>query len=379
MNTIFGFPNVIGYGRGYKVSRKPLKRIKNFINRMKGKKAVIFFVEKKVPKDLLPANAVIPDTHDGIETDVIEVGEIKLMQSIPHRQKHRPLVGGISAMWKGGTAGTLGAIVFKNGKPHLLSNEHVFFPHWQGAKKGDSVVQPSPYDWSQAAPSEEVGKITYDSKIRFWSQAQNEWNDFDAHLVPLQEGIPYESLKQLTIGSFNPEPKEHIVGMEVQRDGRTNGYRRAKVLATDVVASIWIDKDKNLLALFRNQVFYSNKEYSFVNGGDSGSLVLDMGKNPVGLIFAASSEVAIGTPIKSVQNALGFTFEDLPRSGYLAICKDPLWVISEGKYKALYNVRVRKAPALSSPIVGTVKRGETVEIVEMAGENDGWLWGKIVL
>lgn len=368
--------NVNAYGLGYKKSRSVYKKIKNFLNRIRGKKALIYFVEKKVPKEELAPADLIPERMGNMETDVVEIGELHLMQGLPHRQKYRPLVAGISGMWERGTAGTIGAVVFKNGAPHILTNEHIAHPYWQGAKQGDVFMQPSPYD-NTIHTDVRVGIIKYPPLIKFATPENPAYNDFDAHLVPLDAGIPYEPLKQLTIGDYNPEPKEHFAGMEVQRDGRTNGYKKGRVLATNVVAQVWMDKQKGLLANFKNQVFYENKDFVFVNGGDSGTLVIDTQKNPVGLIFAASNTVAIGTPIKNIMSGLQFTFSPPINEGYIALCENALVSFPKGEYITRVMLNLRSQPNLKGKVLTTLPAGTKVEAVEFLQEADGWFWAKV--
>ena len=54
------------------------------------------------------------------------------------------------------------------------------------------------------------------------------------------------------------------------------------------------------MALFRNQILTTN----ISQGGDSGSLVLDMKKRAVGLLFAGSEAVTVLNPISEVLKLL---------------------------------------------------------------------------
>ena len=123
---------VVGVGLGRKITGGKQVR----------KKAIIVLVEKKKPLYTLEEKDKIPKKIEGKLSDVLEVGILEPM----HKKKHRPLVGGCSAAWYRLTACTAGVKVYKNRKPYLLQNAHCGFPFWNGAKKGDAVLNPSPSD-----------------------------------------------------------------------------------------------------------------------------------------------------------------------------------------------------------------------------------------
>ena len=67
----------------------------------------------------------------------------------------------------------------------------------------------------------------------------------------------------------------------------------------DTSATVKVDYD-NQTALFRGQILTTNMS----QGGDSGSLVLDMKARAVGLLFAGSEQVTIINPINEVLRLL---------------------------------------------------------------------------
>ena len=67
----------------------------------------------------------------------------------------------------------------------------------------------------------------------------------------------------------------------------------------DASASVKVNYD-NQTALFRDQILTTNMS----QGGDSGSLVLDMKARAVGLLFAGSEQVTILNPINEVLRLL---------------------------------------------------------------------------
>ena len=133
--------NVIGVGRGNKWTR----------GEDTGKEALIILLNKKQPKDELQRNEIIAKRIDGILTDVIEVGDIRLLAE-GRTGSCRPATPGISMGHYKVSAGTFGALVYdrETGEPLILSNNHVLANQSNGndnrAAKGDAILQPGLYD-----------------------------------------------------------------------------------------------------------------------------------------------------------------------------------------------------------------------------------------
>ena len=81
-------------------------------------------------------------------TDVKEIG--KLAPEIA--KKSKPLQSGFSVGHVRSTAGTLGAIVKRDGKLYLLSNCHVL-ARSGNATAGDQIVYPGPADGGRFPPT----------------------------------------------------------------------------------------------------------------------------------------------------------------------------------------------------------------------------------
>jgi hypothetical protein len=265
-----------------------------------GEPAIVILVEKKKDLAELLADDVIPREIDGIKTDVIEIGEINI---ITQREKHRPLFGGISALWERGTSGTLGAIVYKDKKAYGLSNTHCFNPHWLGAKQGDEIRQPSPMD--KGKNKDMIGVSDQYQEIVFGGAN----NPFDAALVKIDKDINVKDNFQSVTG-VTGTPSDVLIGNMVKKTGRTTGYTESQVLLTN--ATITVNFGLNRIATFTGQTILENTNNKFVQGGDSGSLVLDKDNNPVGLIFAASRTVAMMSPIKPILKTFGVSFNKEP-------------------------------------------------------------------
>ena len=127
--------NVVGVGVGIKLTR----------GEDTGKKAIIVFVQKKLPESDIFRTEVLPEKIDGLETDVVEIGTVKLLG---RTDRMRPTQPGVSIGHYKSTAGTLGAIVkdLKTGEKLILSNNHVLANATNGrdgrSQLGDPILQP---------------------------------------------------------------------------------------------------------------------------------------------------------------------------------------------------------------------------------------------
>lgn len=133
-------PNVCGVGVGYKY--KDLKRTKQ--------PALIIFVEEKTKLENLSRGEKIPKKIDGLETDVIEIGKVRLLGA--RQERRRPAQPGISIGHYKITAGTFGAVVkdAESGEALILSNNHILANATNGkdgrAEIGDPILQPGGCD-----------------------------------------------------------------------------------------------------------------------------------------------------------------------------------------------------------------------------------------
>jgi len=75
-----------------------------------GREAVVVCVSKKEPLDKLKKEDIVPKEVDGIETDVVETGEIKAL-GLDRTDRHRPAPGGVSIGHQSGATGTFGMVV----------------------------------------------------------------------------------------------------------------------------------------------------------------------------------------------------------------------------------------------------------------------------
>lgn len=259
---------------------------KNVLGTGMGEHGIIVLVSKKEPKEALSKYDLVPSSVDGYETHVIEVGEV--VPAIANRSKHRPLIGGISCMAEGGTACTLGAIVYKGKKPYLLQNAHCGMQFPVGTK----IMQPSPMDGGK----EPVAEISERTEIK-----KDGGNGIDAMIGETSEEA--QALMQADLGKVSGTPTGVQVGDIIRKSGRTTGFTHMKVVATNVTINV---NFRTFIARFVGQIMTQGTQA--VQGGDSGSLSFK-GNQPAGLIFAASPEYQFHNPIQEVLDHFGVSFE----------------------------------------------------------------------
>ena len=291
--------NVVGVGIGEKISG----------GFSQDRLCLKIYVEKKLSAKKLTKKELIPQEIARIETDVEEVGKIvaqvvrhfdsvqcgELVEPLRSPQgnagRYRPAPGGVSLGHYQITAGTLGCLVKdkKSGKVLILSNNHVL-ANSNKAKKGDPILQPGPYDGGKK-PKDIIGYLEKWIEIGFGKEA----NLIDSALArPKNAGDVRPEI--MLIGSPQGVAKAKL-GMPIQKSGRTTGYTTGKV--KDISATVKVNYD-NKTALFRGQILTTNMS----QGGDSGSLALDMKQRAIGLLFAGSEQVTILNPINEVLRLL---------------------------------------------------------------------------
>ena len=98
------------------------------------------------------------------------------------------------------------------------------------------------------------------------------------------------------------KPVAAVVGMKVEKTGRTTGYTSGTV--QDVSADVKIGYDLGTLT-FTDQIIIVGGRKSFSDAGDSGSLIVEQkSKRPVGLLFGGSDTHTIANHIEDVLEQL---------------------------------------------------------------------------
>lgn len=320
---LLAYNHVVGLGYGNKKKR----------GKKTGEKAIIILVDKKLPADKIKKKDIVPQSMGDYRTDVIEIGEIKFLQL--RTKKMRPVQPGVSIGHYRISAGTLGAIVRDNetDEPLLLSNNHVLANISNGhdgrAIVGDPILQPGVYD-DGSNPDDIIGRLERFIPLKRSSgepecsvaiAAQRLFNLL-LHLIKpgynmafLKEGtsnlVDCAVAKPDLIKDVNPEileignvkgVKEPEVDMRIKKSGRTSGLTLGKVVATEATVEVKISEAES--ALFDDQ--FVTEPLS--KAGDSGSLILDMENNAVGLLFAGSDRATICNRISNVMELLNIGF-----------------------------------------------------------------------
>lgn len=270
--------NVVGVGIG--------EKLRSGISL--GRLCLKVYVKKKYPKSRLSKKDIIPQSVSPIETDVEEVGKIT---ALGYTGRYRPALGGCSIGHYKITAGTLGCLVRDKTSNEILilSNNHVL-ANSNKAKRGDIILQPGPYDGGKKS-KDIIGYLEKWIEIKFGNEA----NAVDAALAkPKNVKLVKPEIMEIGAPQGVVKPK---IGMLIQKSGRTTGHTVGKI--KDISATVKVNYDDKV-ALFRNQILTTN----ISQGGDSGSLVLDMKAKGVGLLFAGSEAVTILNPILEVLRTL---------------------------------------------------------------------------
>jgi hypothetical protein len=221
-----------------------------------------------------------------------------------HILKYRPLLGGIS-IGHTGNSGTLGALVFKNGVPCILTNNHVAL---RSQTVASDIMQPGAVDDGVMA-EDKVGRTNW------WTVVGPELeNEVDAALVRLDSGILFTK-EILDIGRYSDVIDDPRIGMSVQKSGRTTGYATGKIEALNVSMRVndsrFLDDQGNERPLLYKGLA-SMTPGSMIKSGDSGSVIWSRPTTglprPVALAFASSNTTAFAAPIRKVAAKLAFSF-----------------------------------------------------------------------
>lgn len=320
---LLGLDNVIGVGIG------PKKVQQTSIGSPQS--SIVILVRHKLPEDKLHTSQVVPKKLDGVETDVIEVGDICLLSRM---ERQDPIQPGVSIGHYKITAGTFGALVRDKttGEPLILSNNHVIANGTNGNDKrgqvGDPVLQPGPHDGGTM--KDVVGRVERFSPVHRLlmspsclraAAAERCVNAVcrlmaPAYVIKVLRQTEQDNLidaavaKPVKSGALRPDilgigPVRGLasarVGMPVIKSGRTTGVTKGVVQAVDVTLQVEMGDGEQ--AVFHDQVVATPMS----QGGDSGALVLDDGNRAVGLLFAGSDKATVFNKIQHVMTGLSIT------------------------------------------------------------------------
>lgn len=291
-NFVDQSPNLVGSAIGEKlVCGKPT-----------GDKAILIFVQEKLPES--ESDIIIPQSIDSIPIDVIEVGQIVKQE---YNTRIRPIRPGFSCSHKQVSAGTIGGFfIDADGERVVLSNNHVL-ANENEASIGDIIYQPGIYDQKDANLSfngwSPPAEKAYFAKLKKFNRLNKDNNEHDSAIAT----IPTEVCADGMIDLNYPFLDREVVGtaaaqinMSVQKCGRTTGYTTGRIIGINGKFTVGYDFGP---ATFNDCIVMTNMS----SGGDSGSLIMNLDMQAVGLLFAGSGKVTLANPIHKVMDAYGLS------------------------------------------------------------------------
>jgi hypothetical protein len=242
---------------------------------------------------------------------------------VSHTTKQTPPIQlGTSGGWRNDLAngyccgGTLGSLIKISGGPSnelqfVLSNYHVLEADIVNggngivATTGSPVIQPGLIDVGcNANNAQSVGTLVKLSSLP--------GNNVDCAVAQVASGMVNTSGAILEIGTLSSQTIAAFLNQAVKKSGRTTGLTRSRISGLNATISVAYDNEcaggAAFTKTFTSQIVIANSGSSFLNSGDSGSLMVeDVATNPraVGLLYAGSSTSAIANPIDAVLQFLG--------------------------------------------------------------------------
>lgn len=327
-----------------------------------GQKSIVFFVYKKLSKSELPFGEFIPKKIYGHLTDVVEEEDYaEPMSGISHRGRVRPIWGGISSKVEGGSACSLGIVCYKNGRRGAILNEHC--AHNRQDRTGKKIIQPSPSD--RGTIQDAIGTIIYPPII-----TNKKVNKIDSIFIPLDVE---SELKVRRIDNYTKKWVDPQIGMKFFLPNRTTDFTEGVITHINVLAQVNFRGDLGIVK-FYPCVFARQKNFNIVSGGSSGSVAFDEHGNAIMQTFAASSDLAIFIPFKSVVEELGIELEEPKKEiGFIAVNRG--W-FSDSEI-LVNSLNFRSSPKIDNNVIRKLSRGERFQIIEYGGWSNGWHFLKV--
>jgi hypothetical protein len=316
-DNLLAMNNVVGVGVGYKVQG----------GSQSDDVAIVVMVSRKLPLPALAPESVLPKNIEGVNIDVIEVGQIRALQA--RTDRWRPAPGGVSIGHYKITAGTFGSIVQDRatGERLILSNNHVI-ANSNDADTGDEILQPGPIDGG-SIQTDIIAHLERFCPIEFTSEPGG--CDIAATYASLGNTIAslLGSSHRVNTQKTNPQAvnlvdaavakpvndnnvldeiieigtaqgtENGFLGMSIRKSGRTTSFTTGQI--TLINATVDVNYGGDRTARFENQ-FVSGP---MSQGGDSGSLIVaGDSQQAVGLLFAGSNQSTIFNPIQDVLDCM---------------------------------------------------------------------------
>jgi hypothetical protein len=243
----------------------------------------------------------------GGEIDVRVTGPLAVTQPAP--APPRRLAIGSSVGHYRGTAGTLGFFARRtsDGAIGIVSNNHVLAAEDAG-KEGDDILHPGPADRG-CRPKDVIARLAGD-----YPRLRQGRPPLDCAFARLVEGVTYEPLSIGTGERLWSTPATPESQRSVMKVGRTTGRTYGRISAFDV-DNVTVDYSFGMLSFEDLIEIEPVSALPFARPGDSGSLIFNAERHPVGLLFVGSLRggayncgLAYATRIDAVLDTLGVTF-----------------------------------------------------------------------
>jgi hypothetical protein len=321
-DRLLRLPHVVSVGVGYRYVHGSRTR----------DLCLVVGVDHKVSARGLAKRDLVPRRLGPILTDVQELGEVRVPPplEIDPTEPIRPAPPGVSIGHHSITAGTFGCVVARGSHNYILSNNHVLAATNLGTA-GDAILQPGPYDGgtifsSTIASLTEFVPIAFPdtdpppgcgvsraiaATLNLLARALGRQSRLQA-VVPraainlmdaaIADPISQDSILEAILNIGRPTGiAEAVPGLAVQKYGRTTRHTLGEVL--QVGTTIRVNYGERGIATFQDQLVTTPMS----QGGDSGSSVLTVGGEIVGLLFAGSDASTIVSPIGPIFDALRVT------------------------------------------------------------------------
>jgi hypothetical protein len=283
-----------------------------------------------IDRDAAKAGEVIrnlPREVRGQAVDVRLTDKFRAMKGNPHggggtshtARQTPPIQLGTSGGWSKDLAngyccgGTLGSLVQIGSTQYILSNYHVFESDIVAggnnttAATGDPIIQPGLIDVNcTAANAQTVATLVKKSSLPS--------SNVDCSIAKVVNGQVRTDGSILEIGVISRNTVAASINQAVKKSGRTTGLTTSTVSGLNATISVAYDNEcaggAAFTKTFTGQIVIANRHSSFLNSGDSGSLMVEnvaTAPRAVGLLFAGSNTDAIANPIGQVLSFLGAT------------------------------------------------------------------------
>ena len=282
--------NVVGVGIGERIQA----------GRHTGVLALKFLVRVKYGDDQLTSSDRLPESIDGLPTDIEEVGTFRPFQIQDPRTMIRPSPPGCSVGFQDPAgqsinAGTFGALVRRGSRRFILSNNHVLAGENQ-LPIGAATFQPGFLDAGQPPNTGAIASLSAFRTLETLTP-----NSVDCAISEVSDpSLVTNSIIRIGVPNGTAPAQTSMI---VHKFGRTTGYRVGFVDQT--VMDVSVDYDIGTLT-FNDQIIIKGLNgVPFSSDGDSGALVVERNTSrAIGLLFAGSDSHTIANHIGDVLQAL---------------------------------------------------------------------------